>query len=134
MKPVPTELLILKQLADGLYLPVFIVLPNGDLLFYNEPAEEILGKRFEETGKMKVEEWSTVFKPLDQNGNPLPPESLPLVISMTQQIPASKSLWIESLKQERLNISVTSFPILSNTEELLGAVAIFWKDDAATFS
>ena len=58
------EIILNRQLADCLSIPVFITDTVGNLIFYNEPAEEVLGKRFEDTGEMPVEEWSTVFKPL----------------------------------------------------------------------
>jgi hypothetical protein len=48
----PIQLILTRQLAGYLSVPVFLVGPNGDLLFYNEPAEILLGKRFEETGPM----------------------------------------------------------------------------------
>ena len=59
------EIILSRQLADCLSVPVFITDTAGHLIFYNEPAEEILGKRFEETGEMPVSEWATVFRPLD---------------------------------------------------------------------
>ena len=46
------EIILNRQLADCLSIPVFITDTAGDLIFYNEPAEQILGKRFEETGEM----------------------------------------------------------------------------------
>ncbi|HET9434202.1 MAG TPA: hypothetical protein VFO37_10630 [Chitinophagaceae bacterium] len=121
------EIILNRQLADCLSIPVFITDTIGNLIFYNEPAEEVLGKRFEETGEMPVEEWSTVFKPLDNNGNPLPPEELPLVKTLRDEFPYHKSFKIESLKGEVQNISVTSYPIFSRTGKFLGGVAIFWK-------
>ena len=42
------EIILNRQLADCLSIPVFITDTAGDLIFYNEPAEQILGKRFEE--------------------------------------------------------------------------------------
>jgi len=121
------EIILNRQLADCLSIPVFITDTAGNLIFYNEPAEEVLGKRFEETGEMPVEEWSTVFKPLDKKGNALPPEELPLVKTLKDELPYHKSFIIESLKGELQNISVTSYPIISRTGKFLGAVAIFWK-------
>ena len=73
------EIILNRQLADCLSIPVFITDTAGDLIFYNEAAEKILGKRFEETGEMPKEKWSTAFKPFDDDGNQLPPEELPLV-------------------------------------------------------
>jgi PAS domain-containing protein len=121
------EIILNRQLADCLSIPVFITDTIGNLIFYNEPAEQVLGKRFEETGEMPVEEWSTIFKPLDDNGNPLPPEELPLVKTLNDELPYHKSFRIESLKGEMQNISVTSYPIISRPGKFIGAVAIFWK-------
>ena len=73
------EIILNRQLADCLSIPVFITDVKGNLIFYNEPAEEILGTRFEDTGEMPVEKWSTDFKPIDAQGLPLPPDDLPLV-------------------------------------------------------
>ena len=60
------EIILNRQLADCLSIPVFITDTVGNLIFYNEPADKILGTSFEDTGEMKVEEWSTIFKPLDE--------------------------------------------------------------------
>ena len=48
----PIQIILIRQLAGYLGMPLFLVDPKGDLLFYNEPAEAILGRRFEETGAM----------------------------------------------------------------------------------
>ena len=76
------ELILARQLASSLAMPIFIVDPQGTLIYYNEPAEGILGRHFEETGEMPVQEWSTLFKPTDETDKPLAPESLPLVIAL----------------------------------------------------
>ena len=48
------EIILNRQLADCLSIPVFIIDPTGNLIFYNTPAEEVLGKRFEDTGEMPI--------------------------------------------------------------------------------
>ena len=121
------EVILNRQLADCLSIPCFITDIEGNLIFYNEPAETVLGKRFEETGEMPVAEWSTIFKPLDENGDPLPPEELPLVKTLSDEYPHHKKFYIESLKGEKQHISVTSYPIISRAGKFIGAVAIFWK-------
>jgi hypothetical protein len=121
------ELILNRQLADCLAIPVFITDTIGNLLFYNEPAEEILGKRYEDTGEMPVEQWSTVFKNKDESGEPLPPEELPLVKTLKTRLPYFKTFWIESLMGKAEKISVTSYPIIGRAGSFLGAVAIFWR-------
>jgi PAS domain-containing protein len=121
------EIILNRQLAECLAIPVFITDTTGNLLFYNESAEEILGRRYEDTGEMSVAEWSTMFKNKDDYGQPLPPEELPLVKTLKNRQPYHKTFWIESLMGKSERISVTSYPIIGRTEKFLGAVAIFWR-------
>jgi len=123
----PLELILARQFGDSLNMPVFLVDTEGNLLFYNEPAEEIFGLRFSETGGMRLEEWATIFRPIDKDGNPLAPEDLPLVKTLTTKIPASGSFYIDSLKGERILISVTSVPVIGRANRYSGAMAMFWK-------
>jgi PAS domain-containing protein len=121
------EIILSRQLADCLSVPVFITDTAGNLIFYNEPAEDILGKRYEETGEMPVDEWSTIFKPVDEKGNPLSPDDLPLVKTLKNQKPYHKEFLIHSLKGTIEKISVTSYPIIGRASNFVGAVAIFWS-------
>lgn len=123
------EIILNRQLADCLSIPVFITDTQGNLIFYNEPAEEIFGKRFEDTGEMPVEQWSTMFKPMDEKGIILPPGELPLVKTLQNARPHHKTFWIESLQGKNQKISVTSYPIIGRTGKMSGAVAIFWKSN-----
>ncbi len=121
------EIILNRQLADCLSIPVFITDTAGNLIFYNEPAEKILGTSFEDTGEMHVETWSTIFKQQDEKGNLLRPEELPLVRTLRDCYPYHKTFWIESLKGKSEKISVTSYPIIGRAGKFLGAVAIFWE-------
>jgi len=123
----PIEIILNRQLADCLAIPVFITDTVGNLLFYNESAENILGKRYEDTGEMPVEEWSTIFKSKDESGKLLDPEDLPLVKTLLNQLPYFKTFWIESLQGKSEKISVSSYPIIGRAGIFMGAVAIFWR-------
>lgn len=128
MKGLDLEIILSRQLAESLTIPVFITDVKGTLLFYNESAEEILGKRFEETGKMRVGVWSTIFKPFKESGEPLDPEALPLVTTLNKGLPAHKTFWIENLNGEKHKISVSSIPLLGRGDRFVGAIAYFWKN------
>jgi PAS domain-containing protein len=125
------EIILSRQLAETLSTAMFIVDTEGNLIFYNESAEEILGKKFEDTGVMSVIEWGTIFKPMDDKGNSLNPEDLPLVITLNSHLPAHGSFWIRSLKGLNIRISVNSFPLIGRGERFLGAVAVFWKNPSS---
>ena len=121
------EIILSRQWADNLSIPVFLVDTKGNLLFFNEPAEAILGLRFEETGSLPVEEWSTIFKPQNINGEPLPMESLPLVKTLRNKVPDHGAFWIKSMEGKMFEIAVTSFPIIGRPDRFVGAIALFWK-------
>jgi PAS domain-containing protein len=65
----PIQIILTRLLAGHLSVPLFLVDPKGNLLFYNEPAEALLGRRFDETGAMPAEEWSSAFAPVDDGGH-----------------------------------------------------------------
>jgi PAS domain-containing protein len=121
------EVILARQLASYLATPIFIVDPRGNLLFYNEPAETILGRRYEETGEMRVDEWSTLFEPADEQGHPLDPGALPLVVALNEHRPAHRSFWIRGLDGVQRQIEVAAFPLIGQAQRFLGAIAVFWQ-------
>jgi PAS domain-containing protein len=121
------EVILARHLAEYLALPIFIVDPEGDMLYFNEPAEVILGYSYNDTGPMPAEEWSTVFHPVDQDGNPIRPADLPLMIAMLRRHPAHRRFWIRGLDQASREIELTAFPLIAQGDRFLGAIAIFWE-------
>ena len=123
----PVEIILARQLASYLSVPIFVVDPDGDLLFYTEPAERIVGTRFDETGKMAMEEWTTVFEPTDEDGVPIPPSELPLVATLETRQPALRSLFIRGLDGELRRITTVSVPLLAQGKRFVGGLAFFWE-------
>ena len=121
------EVILARHLAENLALPIFIVDPQGNLIFFNEPAEAVLGLSFGDTGLLPASEWSTMFEPMDKDGKAIPPEKLPLVIAMTQSHPAHKGFWIRDLNKKLRQIELTAFPLIGQTGRISAAVAIFWE-------
>jgi PAS domain-containing protein len=123
----PIQIILIRQLAGYLGIPLFLVDTKGDLLFYNEPAEVILGRRFEETGAMPAKIWSSIFTPVDEQGQPIPPENLPLMMALATQRPAHKRFSIHGMDGVRRHIDVVSIPIIGLQGEFVGAAALFWE-------
>lgn len=121
------ELILVRQLASYLTLPIFLVDPAGNLIYYNEPAELLLGRRYDETGEMAVEEWGTVFVPRDSDGVPLPPTALPLVRALTNHRPEHGRMIIDGLDGARRTLDVTALPLVGQHGRELGAMAVFWE-------
>ena len=118
---------IMRQLASSLAMPMLLIDARGDLFFFNEPAEAILGTRFEETGSMTLEEWSAVFKPTDEHGTPLKDEDRPMVTALREQRPVHGRVRIQGVDGVVRSIEATAFPLVGRNGKSLGAVGIFWQ-------
>jgi PAS domain-containing protein len=121
------EVILTRQLASYLAVPVLIVDPAGTLLYFNEPAEAILDRRFDETGEMPAAEWSTIFVPTDETGEPLPPGALPLLTAIAENRPVHRRMRICGLDRVTRHVEVTTFPLVGMAGRCLGAVALFWE-------
>ena len=121
------ETILCRHWASHLQTPVFLVDPDGNLLFYNESAEPILGLRFAETGTMSAAEWSTAFRATDENNTAIKPEELPLSIALTERQPAHLRFWIVGFDNDRRYIETTALPLIGHADRFLGAVAFFWE-------
>ena len=120
-------MVLLKQVASYLAMPIFVVDAEGSLVYYNEPAEELLGHRYEEAGQLPLEVWGPLWTPTDSRGDPLPPERLPLAIAVRERQPTQETLWIRGLDGVTRRITLTAIPIHGHTAELIGGLAIFWE-------
>lgn len=121
------EIILARQLASYLSTPVFLVDREGTLLFYNEAAEGILGRRFSETGALGLDEWSRTWRASDTGGAPLGSEHLPLVIAVREKRPSNAAFWIAAQDGVRRHIEVHAFPLMGIAGTFVGAIALFWE-------
>ena len=125
----PIELILIRHLAGRLAVPVFVVDRAGDLVFFNEPAEAVLGRRFEEIRSMPFDDWTTAFLPSEADER-LAVDDLPLVVALRRGVPAHRTFAIQGGDGARRTIEATAFPLLATGGQLVGAVAMFWETDA----
>jgi PAS domain-containing protein len=128
----PIELILTRQLASYLATPMFLVGPEGELLFYNEPAEALLGFSFDEALEIPLDGWATAYELYDtQTGEPLGQDRFPVVTALRERRPHHTSLIYGRPDGGRVPIVVTSTPLIGGGGELLGALALFWQDGPA---
>jgi PAS domain-containing protein len=121
----PLELILARNLLSALSTPAVLVNHQGDVLFYNEAAGALLGRRFEDTGTLSAEDWTSAFGPLDEAGRPIPVEQQPL----TQQLRANRAAHaphrIRSLTGTEHLVHVSGVPIIGSGD-FHGAMLFFW--------
>lgn len=123
-------MILARGMASAIATPWFLVDPDGKLVYYNEPAEAILGQTYAEAGALKQEEWAGAWvQPEDsETGEPLDAKDLPLSRALAEREPAHGSFRITGRDGEKRTIEVTAFPLFARTDEFVGAVAIFWEE------
>jgi PAS domain-containing protein len=126
----PIELILVRHLAGSLTIPLFLVDPAGTMVFYNEAAERLLGRRYDEAGEMNFDEWTTIFAVRDERGAALDIDDLPLVRALRQRRPAHARFDITGLDGTPRTIEVSAFPLEAEGHRQLGAVALFWESDS----
>jgi len=128
MAQLPVEMILVRQLAGYLYVPVLVVDTTSTVVFYNEPAERILGVRFEETGRIDPEEVDRLIE-LSEDPAAGPDEAgRPLITALQQRRPVHVRRWLlRRGDRVRLQVEITAFPIIDHDERQLGAVAMFWE-------
>ncbi len=125
----PVEIILLRQWASYVTTPVWIMGPDGSLLYYNQAAEPVLGQPFDEAGEMPGEWLAKMFETAALDGSPLTADELPINIALTKKRPAHKPMRMKGLDGAWRKIEVTAFPIEGVGQRHLGAVAIFWESE-----
>lgn len=121
----PLELILARNLMSALSTPAFLVDEGGLLVFYNEAAGMLLGKRFEELGTVGPQEWGSLFGPFDESGEPIPYDELPLVRAVRAGRPAHAEMTVRSTDGTQHEVEVSAFPI-QTPHGSQGAIAVFW--------
>lgn len=123
--------ILARGLASSVATPMFIVDPDGTLVFYNEPAEQILGRSYADAGELTAEEWGgTMFSPEHPDtGESMALEDMPLSVALRERRPAHRSMRILGGDGARRVIEVTAFPLFARSDDFVGAVAIFWEEE-----
>jgi PAS domain-containing protein len=121
----PIELIQARSLIASLSTAAFLVDEAGNLLFYNEAAEGLLGLRFDEAGEMAPEVWGSRFRPRRPGGEELAVEELPLTVALREGQPGHALMEITGADGRDRQIAVSAIPIRGQFGQP-GAFAIFW--------
>lgn len=123
------ELILLRQWASYLTMPIFLAGADGNLLFYNEPAEAFVGRPFEQVadGELSLGKLTATFRITSPEGKPLRTEDLAISSALVKRRPAHDRIRYEGLDGIGREIEITAFPLDGQGGRNLGAVAIFWE-------
>ena len=121
-------LILAREFASNLATPTLIADDQGTLIFYNEAANEVIGRSFTEVGEVPIDEWTESFEPRTSANEPIPAERRPIRIAYDQRRPAHEQFRVTSRDGVERDVAVTAFPLFAHADEFVGIVAIFWRE------
>lgn len=122
----PLELILARNLLSTLSTPAFLANQAGDIIFYNEAAGVLLGRRFEESGTIPADESVETFGPFDDEGKPIPVEDQELTRMLRRNRPAHTRYRIRSINGAEHTVEVSGVPVIG-TDGFVGAMVFFWE-------
>ncbi len=120
------EMILMKQLAGYLAMPILLVDPEGNVLFFNESAEPLIGSRFDELDAMSPDESAAAFPAMEEDGSLIKPEDRAITVALREQKPVHRRSFLRGSDGVVRKIEGIAFPLLGLSGRSLGAVGIFW--------
>ena len=122
----PLELILARNLLTSISTPAFLLDADAAVVFYNEAAAAVLGRSFEDAGRMSAEQWTETFGPFDKDGAPLDVDGIATTEAIRAGRPAHGSFTIRAANGERISIEASAFPIVASEHGSSGAMILFW--------
>ena len=119
-------IIITRQFAEGLSVAALVVDGRGDTLFFNEPAERIFGRRFDEVDALPFDERAAILAPRGDDGQPMPVDQLPGMVAMRELRPVYASFHINGLDGILRPIEATAIPLTDAGGQVIGALVLLW--------
>lgn len=121
-------LILARELASNLATPTLVADERGQVVFYNEAAEPVLGGPFAEMGEVHIDDLAASFSPRTGEGESLDVEELPGRVALDERRAAHVRVWITSRDGVEREVSVTALPLFAHADEFVGVVVIFWRE------
>jgi len=121
------ELIVMRQLASYLAMPIFVQDREGNLVYFNEPAEPILGRRFDETGALTRQELWQVFQPKRGDGSPMGVDENPFLSAREGREAVHRRFQLTGMDGVLRDIESTVIPLTNRAGEIVGDFAVFWE-------
>ena len=121
-------LILARELASNLATPTLIADETGQVVFYNEAAEAVIGSPFSQIGDVSLDDLGASFSPRTREGEPLAQKDLPGRVALDQRRADHVSVWVTSRDGVEREVALTAFPLFAHADEFVGVVVIFWRE------
>jgi PAS domain-containing protein len=128
--PKSLPLILARELASNLATPMFLIDASGMLVFYNDAAALLLGKRFAEIGEITGMEFGAALALETLDGQPLRRRDSPAGVAFFEHRPAHSAVLASTYDGARRAYQATAYPLFGTSGEMDGVIAVFWEHKA----
>jgi PAS domain-containing protein len=119
-------LILARAFAAQLATAVFLLDPEGTVIYYNEAAERLTGRPFIEGAGSTAEDWLSRTRPRDEEGVEVGVQDLPLGTTMLKQEPSHGIVIFSTADGVDRRVETASFPLFAHTEDFVGSFSVVW--------
>jgi PAS domain-containing protein len=119
-------LILARAFAAQLATAVFLLDPEGTVIYYNEAAERLTGRPFIEGAGSTAEDWLSRTRPRDEGGVEVGVQDLPLGTTMLKQEPSHGIVIFSTADGVDRRVETASFPLFAHTEDFVGSFSVVW--------
>lgn len=112
-----------NEFMSNLYEGVYIVNKKREIVFWNSGSEHITGYSADEVVNKHC--YNNILKHVDKNGNRLCEQGCPLLDTLKTGDTKENELFLEHKFGYRIPISVKTFPLYDDDENIIAAVEVF---------
>jgi len=126
--PLAVETILTRRLASRLATPIFIVDPQGALLYHNDAASSLLGHPLAGApGRAGGDEPYRSFRAFGPGGARLRAEEHPMAIACSLGHPVHQLGSIRGSDGRERNVAITAVPLIGQSDRLAGAFGLVWE-------
>jgi PAS domain-containing protein len=129
MAPKPIELILLRQLASRLPLPVALVDAQGVLVYFNPAGERLLSLDYAALGEYPISRFGELLDPRQPDGSPMRAQDMPIAVALHERTPQQARMILHGTDGTPHHIVTTAVPLDGQGGVLLGSMSIFWEEE-----
>jgi PAS domain-containing protein len=125
--PPSLPLILARELASNLATPMFLLNQDGLLVYFNDAAEQIIGKPFAEVGVVDAMEFGALLELSELDGTAVSRGDSPSGVAFFQRRPSHQVLLATGFDGVRRTVQATAYPLFGAGDALHGVVTVFWE-------
>lgn len=125
----PIELILLRQLALRLPMPVALVDAGGTLVYFNPATERLLGLDHAALGEFPISRFDELLDPRHPDGSPMKVADMTVAVALHDRRPQHGRMILHGSDGTPHLVVTNAVPLDGQGGTLLGSMSIFWEVD-----